>query len=100
MVLRLVSQNLSANGSTLKEREHKYIYIDLCLYDVDNGNNDITVRELRAKVCYLSTKVEKLGKLDTKLKSAFYACQTLDDLEHLVCLVICFVPATCLYHMK
>jgi len=45
------------------------------------------LRELRAKVSSLSVKVEKLGKLDSKLKSAFYACQTLDDVEHLVCLI-------------
>jgi len=32
--------------------------------------------------------VEKLGKLDTKLKSAFYACQSMEDIEHLVGLVI------------
>jgi len=42
-------------------------------------------RELRAKVSSLSVKVEKLGKLDSKLKSALYSCQTLDDVEHLVC---------------
>ena len=42
-------------------------------------------RELRTKVSSLSVKVEKLGKLDVKLKSAFFACQTLDDIEHLVC---------------
>ena len=45
-------------------------------------------RELRVKVCSLSTKVEKAGKLDTKLKSAFFACQTLEDVEHLVWLVV------------
>lgn len=44
-------------------------------------------RELRVKVCSLSTKVEKAGKLDTELKSAFFACQTLEDVEHLVWLV-------------
>lgn len=43
-------------------------------------------RELRTKVSSLSMKLEKLGKLDIKLKLAFYACQTLDDVEHLVCL--------------
>lgn len=53
-------------------------------------------RELRAKVSSLSTKVEKLGKLDTKLKSAFYACRTLDDVEHLVC-IVCNVQLQCFH---
>jgi len=48
----------------------------------------VICRELRAKVCSLSTKVEKTGKLDKKLKSAFFACQTLEDVEHLVWLVV------------
>jgi len=48
----------------------------------------VICRELRAKVCSLSTKVEKTGKLDTKLKSAFFACQTLEDVEHLVWFVV------------
>lgn len=60
----------------------------------------VIFRELRAKVCSLSTKVEKLGKLDTKLKSAFYACQTLEDVEHLVRLVISIASATSLLSIE
>jgi len=44
--------------------------------------------------------VEKLGKLDTKLKSAFYACQTLEDVEHLVRLVISIASATSLLSIE
>ena len=46
-------------------------------------------REVRAKVCSLSVKVDKLGKLDTKMKSSFFACQTVEDVEHLVCSIAC-----------
>jgi len=54
-------------------------------------------RELRAKVCSLSTKVEKVGKLNTKLKSAFFSCQTLEDVEHLVWLILgyCCITLMC-----